>query len=615
MKWRCGDKEAMSSRRCTRRRNLLSVLPSPYLFFISLISVAPSLVLSPALASAADEADLILHHGRVVTVDAGFSIEQAIAVKDGRVLSTGDDQQVLKLKGANTKVIDLAGKMLLPGLCDSHVHPVAASMHEFDHRVPDMESIADVLDYIRSRAEALREGQWIVVRQVFITRLREQRYPTKAELDEAAPRNPVVFATGPDASANSLALKLSGIDRHFQVTGAGKIERDPETGEPTGILRSASRYLKIPPSSVKATPAQRDEQLLKLFEDYLSVGLTSIIDRDASAEEVDQYRRLHAAHKLPLRARLSHSIDTSVATPRIIEQIDRIASDPLRRGDEWLRLIGIKTYLDGGMLTGSAYMRKPWGVSHIYAIDDPRYRGLLYIPHDVLVPIVRATVERGLQYTAHSVGDGAVHELLSAYEEVNRDTPIAATRPCLTHSNFMSREAIDLAARLGVMVDIQPAWLYLDTRTLMAQFGDERLRWFQPLRSLFEAGVIVGGGSDHMQKIGSLRSINPYNPFLGMWVAITRRAKWFDKPLHPEEALSREQAIRFYTINNARIMFFDDQIGSLEPGKLADMVVVDRDLLTCPIDELRDARVLATYLGGRRVYGRVQGSGLRVQQD
>ena len=604
MKWRCGDEEEMSIRRCTRRRNILSVLPSPYLFFIPLISVAPSLVLSPALALAADEADLILHHGRVVTVDADFTIEQAIAVKDGRVLRTGDDQQVLKLKGADTKVVDLAGKMLLPGLSDSHVHPVAASMHEFDHRVPDMESIADVLAYIRSRAEALGEGQWIVVRQVFITRLREQRYPTKAELDEAAPRNPVVFATGPDASANSLALKLSGIDRDFQVTGAGKIERDPETGEPTGILRSAMRYLKIPPSSVKATPAQRDEQLLKLFEDYLSVGLTSIIDRDASAEEVDQYRRLHAAHKRPLRARLSHSVDTSVATPQIIEQIDRIAADPLRRGDEWLRLIGIKTYLDGGMLTGSAYMRKPWGVSRIYAIDDPRYRGLLYIPHDVLVPIVRATIERGLQYTAHSVGDGAVHELLSAYEEVNRDTPIAPTRPCLTHSNFMSREAIDQAARLGVMVDIQPAWLYLDTRTLMAQFGDERLRWFQPLHSLFEAGVTVGGGSDHMQKIGSLRSINPYNPFLGMWVAITRRAKWYDKPLHPEEALSREQAIRFYTINNARIMFFDDQIGSLEPGKLADLVVVDRDLLTCPIDELRDARVLATYVGGRQVYER-----------
>ncbi|HEX5446436.1 MAG TPA: amidohydrolase [Pirellulales bacterium] len=559
-----------------------------------------ALVSAPVIA--ADEADLILHHGRVVTVDRNFAIHQALAVKDGHILSTGDNEQVLAAKGPSTKLVDLAGKMVLPGLIDSHVHPVNASMHEFDHPVPDMETIADVLAYIRSRAQALDEGQWIVVRQVFITRLKEQRYPTKAELDGAAPGHPVVFSTGPDASANSLALKLSGIDRDFQVTGPGKIERDPQTGEPTGILRSAMRYLKIPPTSAKATPAQRDEQLLKLFADYLSVGITSIIDRNASAADVDQYRRLHSAKKLPLRTRVSHSVDTSVATPQIIEQIDRIAADPLCRGDDRLRLIGIKTFLDGGMLTGSAYLRQPWGVSRIYAIDDPRYRGIIYIPHDVLVPIVRATVEHGLQFTAHSVGDGAVHELLSAYEEVNRATPIAATRPCLTHSNFMSREAIDQAARLGVLVDIQPAWLYLDTRTLMAQFGDERLRWFQPLRSLFAAGVTAGGGSDHMQKIGSLRSINPYNPFLGMWVAITRQAKWYDKPLHPEEALSRQQAIQFYTINNARIMFFDDQIGSLEPGKLADLVVVDRDLLTCPIDELRDTKVLATYVDGRPVH-------------
>ena len=220
------------------------------------------------------------------------------------------------------------------------------------------------------------------------------------------------------------------------------------------------------------------------------------------------------------------------------------------------------------------------------------------------MPIVRATVESGLQFTAHSVGDGAVHALLDAYEEVNEQTPVAPTRPCITHSNFMSREAIEQAARLGVVVDIQPAWLYLDTRTLAAQFGYDRLRYFQPLQSLFAAGVIAGGGSDHMQKIGSLRSINPYNPFLGMWVAVTRRAKGYEGRLHPEEALTREQAIRFYTINNARLLFLEDQVGSLEAGKLADFVVLDRDILTCPEDEIRETRALATYLDGKRVFER-----------
>ncbi len=269
-----------------------------------------------------------------------------------------------------------------------------------------------------------------------------------------------------------------------------------------------------------------------------------------------------------------------------------------------LRIVGIKTYLDGGMLTGSAYMRQPWGVSKIYSITDREYRGLLFIPKERLEPIVQATVEAGLQFTAHSVGDGAVHTLLDVYEEVGRKMPIRKTRPCITHSNFMSREAVQKLVELGVAVDIQPAWLYLDTRTLVAQFGYDRLRYFQPLRSIFEAGAIAGGGSDHMQKIGSLRAINPYNPFLAMWTTITRKAKWYEGQLHPEEALTREQAIRFYTINNAYLMFLENQIGSLEEGKLADLVIADTDILTCPVDAVKDTKVLQAYLNGKLVYER-----------
>src|SRR5207248_5415434 len=173
---------------------------------------------------------------------------------------------------------------------------------------------------------------------------------------------------------------------------------------------------------------------------------------------------------------------------------------------------------------------------------------------DRLTRFVRTAAEGGLQFTAHSVGDGAVHTLLDVYEDLDKQVPLRQTRPCLTHSNFMSREAVDLCARLGVVVDIQPAWLYLDARTLTAQFGYDRLRYFQPLRSLFAAGVTVGGGSDHMQKVGSFRSINPYNPFLGMQTAVTRRARWYDGPLHQEEALNREQAVSLYTITYDRLL-------------------------------------------------------------
>ena len=559
----------------------------------------------PDPAASAAEPDLILHHGKIVTVDAAFSVRQAIAVTGNRITAVGDDDAVLRSKGPGTVLVDLGGKMVMPGLIDSHVHPEAA-MTEFDHPVPDMETIQDVLDYIRARAKAVPVGDWVEVSQVFITRLREQRYPTRAELDRAAPRNPVIFATGPDASLNSLALKLSLIDRDFKVTdgGTGFVEKDPQTGEPTGILRNCTRFVKDRPTGRQPAEQAHYRRTLELFKDYNSVGLTTVCDRNASPSAIARYKKMLDRGDLTLRLAISQHIDTLGPIEDVERRIREVAESPLCRPNPMLRIIGIKTFLDGGMLTGSAYLREPWGVSGIYSITDPAYRGVLFIPKERLRPIVETAVECGLQFTAHSVGDGAVHTLLEVYEEINRTRPIRATRPCITHANFMSREAVEKLPQLGVSVDIQPAWLYLDTRTLVKQFGYDRLRYFQPLRSIFDSGGLACGGSDHMQKIGSLRSINPYNPFLGMWTAITRRARWYDGRLHPEEALSREQAIRLYTRNNAYILFLDDQVGSLEPGKLADLVVLDTDLLTCREDAIRDARVLRTYLNGKLVFNR-----------
>lgn len=553
----------------------------------------------------AADADVILHNGKVATVDKNFTIQQAIAIGGERILKVGSNAEVLKLKGPKTEVIDLGGKLVIPGLIDSHVHSTSACMTEFDHPIPDMETIQNVLDYIKGRAKALPEGTWIHVSQVFITRLKEQRYPTKEELDAAAPKHPVLFATGPDASVNSLALKLSGIDKDFRVTdgGAGYIEKDPKTGEPNGILRNCTRYVKVQGSGRQASEIDRLDRLMQLHKDYNAVGITGTVDRDASPGDINQYRKLLDNGKLSVRVACSHSIGTGGAVENIQKNIQKVAEHPLHQnGSAMLKIIGIKTYLDGGMLTGSAYMRQPWGVSKIYSITDPEYKGLLFIPREKLLPIVQTTVDAGLQFTAHLVGDGAVHTLLDVYEEVNRKTPIQKTRPSITHSNFMSQEAVDKCAKLGVMVDIQPIWLYMDARTLAAQFGNDRLRYFQPLKSLFAASVVAGGGSDHMQKIGSFRSINPYNPFLGMQTTITRRARWHEGQLHPEEALTREQALRFYTINNARIMFLDDQVGSLEAGKLADLAVLDLDILSCPEEKIRDTNCVRTYVGGKLVH-------------
>ena len=558
-----------------------------------------------AAGTAVAEPSLILHGGKVVTVDAAFSIHEAIAIEGDKILKAGTTAEMLALRGPRTEVVDLAGRILIPGLMDSHTHPGWACITEFDHPIPAMESIADVLAYIKGRTLEVPDGGWIVLQQVFITRLREQRYPTRAEMDAAAPNHPVLYRTGPDASLNSLALQMSNIGKGFAVSdgGSGFAEMDA-AGEPTGILRNCTRYVKAKPTTRTPTDAEHEAQLRLLFADYNSAGITSICDRHATLEDLERYTHLRDRGELTVRLSCSQHFESIGTLEKIEAQIRSVSRNPLHtERDDWLRIIGIKMYLDGGMLTGSAYMREPWGVSGIYAIKDPQYRGVLFIPHDRLLPFARAAIESGLQFTAHSVGDGAVHALLDVYEELAKaGLPVRETHSCITHSNFMSKQAVEQAARLGVAMDIQPAWLYLDTRTLAAHFGYDRLRWFQPLRSIFAAGGIAGGGSDHMQKIGSMQAVNPYNPFLGMATAVTRRARGYEGRLHPEEALSREQMLRFYTINNAHLLRKEDRCGSLEPGKLADFTVLDTDLLTCPEEKIASTRVKRTYVGGKLVY-------------
>ena len=560
-----------------------------------------ALLLSAVSAVAAPS--LILHHGRIVTVDAHFSIAEAIAVTGDRVSAIGKNEEILALKDRTTEVVDLKGAMVLPGLMDSHSHPVGAATTEFDHPIPDIGDIASLLDYITERARVVPEGSLIGVSQVFITRLREQRYPTREELDRVAPRHPVAFRTGPDTMLNSLALQLAGIDSNFVLPegSPGKVERD-ESGAPTGLVRTFSPRINAPAPRKSPNADETLALVRKLFADYNSVGFTTIADRGASKGNIAVYSKLRDTDSLSVRLRLSHTFSTGAQWRTTELAIEEIAAHPLRKPDPMLQIIGTKVWLDGGMLTGSAYMEEPWGVSKMYGISDSAYRGVQQIPTETLLRMVRAVASKGMQFTAHSVGDAAVATLLGAYEEVARELPLRETRPCITHCNFMSPESIAKAAHLGAVIDLQPIWFHLDGATLLKQFGSARLTRFQPLRALFDAGVPVGGGSDHMQKIGSLRSINPYNPWLGMWIAVSRKCRSLGAPLHPEGGLSRKEAVQMFTINNARILLLEKEAGSLEPGKWADMVLLDRDVLECPIDHLAETRVLKTWLGGKPVF-------------
>ena len=548
----------------------------------------------------------IFHNARIVTVDPQFRIVQAMAIRDGRIVAVGTSADIVKLAGAGTQQVDLGGKTVLPGLIDSHVHAPAASMYEFEQPVPDMQSVGDVLAYFKARAGATPPGRWITLSQVFITRLREQRYPTRAELDEVAPKHPVAFRTGPDASLNSMAMAMSGIDAKFQVPAGEpcRVERD-RGGQPTGILRNCGRYIKSGASGPEPTHADRVRRLKEMLADYNSVGLTSIVDANTSKSEVELYKTLRDQKTLTCRTFMAYSVDAQAPLEKIEAAIREAAASPLHQHDDMLWLRGVKAFMDGGMLTGSAYMRQPWGVSKIYSIDDPEYRGVRFIEPEKLYRIARLALSNGLQFTAHSQGDAAVDAMVEAYERINRDDfPVRDRRPSITHASFMSAEAIAKMKALGIVANLQPAWLYLDGTTLLRQFGEKRLAYFHPYRTLAEQGVTVGGGSDHMQKIGSLRSINPYNPFLAMWTTIERRPRGSEAPLHPEQSLTREQAIRLYTINNAFLTFEETRKGSLEAGKLADFIVLDRDILTCPVDQVKDITVEATYLGGARVFAR-----------
>ena len=572
----------------------------------SIVSTLVALTAIVASSQSQPPPSLIVHNGKILTVDAQFRSVEAMAIRDGRIVAVGRNADILKLAGPGTERTDLGGKTVLPGLIDSHVHAPAASMYEFAQSVPDMQSVEDVLAYFRARAQAAEPGQWITLSQVFITRLREQRYPTRVELDAAAPKHPVVFRTGPDAALNSIALSMSGIDAKFQVPAGEpcRVERD-QTGQPTGILRNCARYIKSGSSESSPTDADRVRRLKELLADYNSVGITSIVDANTSKAEVALYKALRDQNALTCRTFMAYGVDAQAPLREIEAAIRAAAADPLHQHDDMLWLRGIKAFLDGGMLTGSAYMREPWGLSKIYSIDDPAYRGVRFIPAEKLYQIAKLALSNDLQFTAHSQGDAAVEAMVDAYERIDReDFRVRERRPSITHASFMSKAAIDKMKALGVVANLQPAWLYLDGTTLRQHFGLERLAYFHPYRTLFEQGVAVGGGSDHMQKIGSLRSINPYNPFLAMWTTIVRQPRGSDGPLHPEQSLTREQAIRLYTTNNAFLTFEEARKGSLEPGKLADFVVLDRDILTCPLDEVKDIQVEATYLGGTRVYAR-----------
>jgi predicted amidohydrolase YtcJ len=247
-------------------------------------------------------------------------------------------------------------------------------------------------------------------------------------------------------------------------------------------------------------------------------------------------------------------------------------------------------------------MRQPWPKGDTYQIVEDNYRGLLFAPPEQVRMLVEEATKRKWQVTAHTAGEGAMDVLLDAYELVARQYPIKEMRHCITHANFPSQRNLERCRELGVCADVQPAWLFKDGSTLQRVLGQERIRWFQPYNSWLKY-TTIGGGSDHMLKFDPLESTNPWDPWLGIEVALTRTLE-SGQVLVPEERLSRTEALRLYTINNAFINREEKDKGNLVVGKLADMIIIDRDYLTCPVDTISRTQVLTTIVGGKVVFER-----------
>jgi predicted amidohydrolase YtcJ len=558
-----------------------------------------------------EPADLIVHHSKVITVDADFHLAEALAVKGERIMAVGTDKEVLRHKGPQTKLIDAGGKTVLPGLYDSHVHPVGAATSELLEPLPDLRSLEDVFAYIRKKTTEVPEGKWIVLRFAFPTRLKEARFPTKAELDAAAPKHPVLYHAGPAGVANSVALQVSSVTKDTPNPEAGVIVKDPKTGEPTGMLRNAYGVLKGVPPDSGAKPAARREAVQKLFQLYNAHGITSVADRNADRAALDIYLALHQAKELTVRVNVARGLNPHGSREQIARRLDDLPGKdglggPTGVGGIWVRIGPIKFFLDGGMLNGTAYMRRPWPKGDTYQVVEDDYRGLLFVDPEEVKVLVEEATRRGWQVTAHTAGEGAMDVLLDAYDFVNRMKPIRELRHCMTHANFPSQRNLERCQQLGVVADVQPAWLYKDGATLQRVLGDKRIQWFQPYKSWLKY-TTIGGGSDHMIKLDPRQATNPWDPWLGLWVAITRKTE-AGAVLNPGEKLTRAEALRLYTINNAFLHHEEKDKGSLEVGKLADFIVIDRDYLTCAEDDILQTKVLRTVVGGRSVYERSSGN-------
>jgi predicted amidohydrolase YtcJ len=540
------------------------------------------------------EADLLLLNGKIITVDPDFTVAEAVAVRDGKVLAVGKSDDIEAFKGDGTEAINLEGKTVLPGLIDSHIHMVGTgiALSQMNCRTPPMGSIKDIVKAVGEEAAKVGSGEWILGRGWDQAKLSEHRNPSRWELDEAAPDNPVWLTRtcGHVAVVNSNALKIAGVAKDIPQPVGGHIVKD-ENGEPTGILQESPAMdlvrKHIPPPNFDDTV----DAIKLASKAYSEVGITGVIEAGIEPLAMRAYQNVRSERELTVRVNmmLRGKLRGKLREESVKESVERISKFPMSTGygDDMLRFLGLKLLIDGGIGGRTALLREPYE-------DEPENSGILTMPEGDLQERVDAGNLAGMMVGVHCAGGRAMDIVLNAYEQTDKLRPIKGRRFAIIHAYQPSEENFETCRRLGVTVASQPSFLYYLGESYYENVGRERSKWLKPHRAWIDNSIMVASGTDS--------PVTPYLPFPSLWASIARRTEVNDVQMGTDQCISREEAIRLYTINGAYHTFEEDRKGSIEPGKLADMIVIDRDILTCRLDEIRDIKVLRTFLGGKMVY-------------
>jgi len=569
------------------------------------LTVPLALLAARFLAAQTPTPDLILLHGRILTVDANDSIAQAMAVRHGVILKVGTDAEILSLAGPakGVRIIDLQGHTATPGLIDTHAHIADGGVEDlYGVTLSDAASVAEILARVKTKVALVRPGEWVTGSGWDEGKLAERRYVTAADLDAVAPNNPVwlLHTTGHYGVANSLALKLAHITRSTPDPKAGTIDRDP-TGDPTGVLKEEPAMVSVTDLIPPTTPEQMRQGILYIQKVLHSEGMTAVKDPDIHQLHWDAYKSLLDEGRLKERiCVLWHAGSTLESAKQALAEINAVPRLPASLGDDHLLSCGAKIFMDGsgGARTGWVYddwfrnATTPDAGNRGYPQTDPAaYREMVRLFHQNEVPV-----------GTHAVGDRAMDWVVDTYALVEQEQPHPGLRHSIIHANLPTTHALDVMADLQKKYDtgypeMQPEFLWWIGDIYAASYGPARGPRLEPLKTLQSRGILWSGGSDYF--------VTPVAARYGIWASLARQTAKGTFGLHPfgmAEAVDIHTALRSYTAWGARQMFLESKIGTLEAGKRADIAIWDGDLYTMPTDQIKDLKCLMTLLDGEVVY-------------